>query len=367
MKITAIAMSRIPAPNANGLQVMKVCQALTRLGHEVTLFVPDMQPQRPDRAELGAYYGLSDTFDVRWLSTASRRGFTWRALRAARQTKPHLIYTWVPQTAVFALLHHLPLVYEMHEPPMGRFGPLWYRAFLRMRGKKRLICITDALRNTLSRGYGLPEDVVIAPNGIDLNRYETLPSPQLARRKLGIPEAPTVLCSGHLYAGRGVEIFFKLAQKNPKIQFLWVGGRQAEVRVWRKKTQNQPNLRFIGFIPNSELPLWQAAADVLLAPYGRKIAGSSGGDSASVASPMKIFDYMAAKRPIISSDLPVIHEVLDEQCAIFCPPDDANAWHAALTHLLEDNGLREKLAKNARLRAEAYTWQAREKKILQSG
>jgi len=174
-----------------------------------------------------------------------------------------------------------------------------------------------------------------------------------------------VICTGHLYAGRGVETFLALAQKSPETQFLWVGGRQAEVHAWREKAKGQANLRFTGFIPNSELPRWQAAADVLVAPYGRKIAGSSGGDSASVASPMKIFDYMAAGRPIISSDLPVIREVLDEESALFCPPDDVDAWHGALTRLLGDAALRKKLAANARRRVEKYTWQAREKEILQ--
>jgi glycosyltransferase involved in cell wall biosynthesis len=368
MKITAIAMSRIPAPNANGIQVMKVCQALTQLGHDVTLLVPDMQPQRPSRAELGAYYGLRDTFEVRWLGTATRRGFTWRAVRTARRSRPDLIYTWSPQSAVFALLHHIPLIYEMHEPPLGRFGPFWYRAFLRTSGRKRLVSITRALADIVQEKYGLPSETILAPNGIDPSRYETLPSPALARRELGISAAPTVVCTGHLYAGRGAETFLALAQKSPQTQFVWVGGRQAEVRAWRGRASaaGADNAHFIGFIPNGELPLWQAAADVLIAPYGREIAGSSGGNSASVASPMKIFDYMAARRAIICSDLPVIREVLNEQSALFCPPDDTEAWHAALTRLLGDAALREHLAENAYRQVGGHTWVARQEIILEN-
>ena len=48
-------------------------------------------------------------------------------------------------------------------------------------------------------------------------------------------------------------------------------------------------------------------------PYPRSIFGSSGSaDSAAVASPMKMFEYMAVERAIITSDLPVIREVLNE-------------------------------------------------------
>ncbi|MCF6278312.1 MAG: glycosyltransferase, partial [Anaerolineales bacterium] len=148
--------------------------------------------------------------------------------------------------------------------------------------------------------------------------------------------------------------------------FVWVGGRPAEVAAWRGQAaaRNLENVRFTGFVHNAELPRYQSAADILVAPYGRKISGSSGGDSASVASPMKIFDYMAACRAIVTSDLPVIREVLDEQSAIFCPPDDVDAWHAALTRLLADDVLRENLAKRAYTRVENYTWLTRARHIL---
>ena len=81
-----------------------------------------------------------------------------------------------------------------------------------------------------------------------------------------------------------------------------------------------------GFIENSKLPLYQAACDILLMPYENAIAGSSGGNSVDICSPMKMFEYMAVGRAIISSDLPVIHEVLDNETAFFCPPEDSSAW-----------------------------------------
>ena len=145
------------------------------------------------------------------------------------------------------------------------------------------------------------------------------------------------MCTGHLYAGRGVELFIELARRIPSAQFVWVGGRPQDVNEWRAKasSQNLRNVLFTGFIPNRDLPLYQSAADVLLMPYARSIFGSSGSaDSAAVASPMKMFEYMAAERAIITSDLPVIREVLNESNAVFCPPDDVEAWKTALEDLL---------------------------------
>jgi hypothetical protein len=65
-------------------------------------------------------------------------------------------------------------------------------------------------------------------------------------------------------------------------------------------------------------------------PYERSVAVSGGGDTADVCSPMKMFDYMAAGRAIISSDLPVLQEVLNEQNAVFCSPDAPDQWEQAL-------------------------------------
>jgi glycosyltransferase involved in cell wall biosynthesis len=125
------------------------------------------------------------------------------------------------------------------------------------------------------------------------------------------------------------------------------------------------NITLTGFVDNTILPLYQAASDVLLMPYGKKIAGSGGGDSAQVASPMKMFEYMAAGRAIVSSDLPVIHEILDERSALFCPPGDLDAWKGALIELRDNSEKRDRLGKHAETAVKAYTWRARAEHAVQ--
>ncbi len=363
MKIVAIAASRVPSGNANSIQVMKACHALAQLGHRVQLLVPRMSPPQPWE-ELAALYGLQTPFSVHWLPQGRRRFYPWRAVLAA--SRPDLLYVWPWQAAVGGLARGWPVIFEAHEPPTGRFGPLWARAFFRLPGKKRLVSITRALDSRLAERYGpFPGERIIAPNGIDLEAYQGLPDPPTARARLGLPAAPTVMCTGHLYAGRGVPLFVELARRLPQFSFVWVGGREKELRFWRQQTAGAPNLRFVGFQPPAQLPLWQAAADVLVMPYERRIAGSSGGDSAAVASPMKMFDYMAARRPILTSDLPVIHEVLDESCARFLPPADADHWQAALEDLMASPERRQALAAEAYRRVQAFTWRARAARILE--
>jgi len=93
--------------------------------------------------------------------------------------------------------------------------------------------------------------------------------------------------------------------------------------------------------------------------------GSSGtADSASVASPMKMFEYMAAGRAIVTADLPVIREVLNEKNAIFCEPDDVGKWKVEIEKLLTDEPRRLELGRQARQDVQGYTWLARAEKIV---
>jgi glycosyltransferase involved in cell wall biosynthesis len=365
----------VPSSTANSIQVMKACQALVQLGHEVTLIVPATGKQPQPTQEFKKYYGLVDDFPVKWLPAnlrLHRYDLGWRAVRRAWAMQAELIYAWLPQAGLFGLLHGFPLALELHGPPEGRYGPSLFRLLLRLPGKKRLLPITQALVDLL-RESGMPLDrpggqisTVISPNGIDLERYLGLPDPAAARRSLGLPEAPTTGYTGHLYAGRGTALLVELARRLPQVQFLWVGGREAEVQQWRTrlKAEGLSNIHLTGFVDNSQLPLYQAAADVLLMPYERMIAGSSGGNSAAYASPMKMFEYMACRRPILSSDLAVIREVLSDANAVLLPPENAVAWVDSLSRLLADATLRNAVAERAWQDVQSYTWLGRARRAL---
>jgi glycosyltransferase involved in cell wall biosynthesis len=202
---------------------------------------------------------------------------------------------------------------------------------------------------------------------VDLERFAGLPAPEQARRTLPLEiHGFTAGYTGHLYTGRGVNLILTLAASLPKINFLLVGGEPLDVERVRKDVHSHGlnNVHLTGFISNSDLPRWQAACDVLLMPYQVHVAASSGGDIGRYLSPMKLFEYLACGRAILSSDLPVLREVLNPENALLLPAQDATAWMNALQSLSADPGRREDLARRARQDAARYTWESRAALIL---
>jgi glycosyltransferase involved in cell wall biosynthesis len=278
-------------------------------------------------------------------------------------------------------------VFEVHDLPQTRTGSLLLHLFLRGRGRRRLVAITRSLAEDLATKLGAPREtpfVMIAPDGVDLERYANLPEASRARSLLrndpNLPSDARLAFSaqsgtegfvagytGHLYRGRGIDLIFAVAERLPDVIFLVAGGEPQDVDQLREKASllGRSNVILTGFIPNAALPLYQAACDVLLMPYQQQVAASSGGDIARYLSPMKLFEYLACGRPVLSSDLPVLREILNPNNAVLLPVGDVDAWVAAIQALRTDPERSARLGERARLDASRYTWEGRAAQILE--
>jgi glycosyltransferase involved in cell wall biosynthesis len=416
MKVAVAAPTYIPARRANTVQVMKMTQAIAETGHEVSLCIPGAMPagdaqhapwlrrrsrlrqkglgeksrQDAQWQELAQHYGLQKRFPVTWLGgRRALRGYDYglRAVLWAKGWGAEVLYTRLPQAAAIASLLGIPTVFEVHDLPLTRTAKLVYRMFLRGQGRRRLVLITRSLASDLETALGAAITassigepfLIVAPDGVDLARFRDLPEPFDARcmlaREPGTadpwlapmkPDHFTAGYTGHLYPGRGSDLILAMAARLPDINFLLAGGEPADVEELRRKatSQNLHNVYLTGFIPNAELPRYQAACDVLLMPYQEKVAASSGGDIGRYLSPMKLFEYMASCRAILSSNLQVLQEVLNESNAVLLPPGDVTAWEVALNHLRANPVVRQRLALQAVQDVQQYTWEARAKTIF---
>jgi len=111
--------------------------------------------------------------------------------------------------------------------------------------------------------------------------------------------------------------------------------------------------------PNKEIPFYLKAADVLVLP------NKKGEDiSEKYTSPLKMFEYMASKRPIVASDLPSIREILNDHNSIIMEPNDPQKLAEGIKEALNQD-LSQKISQQAFSDVQSYTWEKRTKKILE--
>jgi glycosyltransferase involved in cell wall biosynthesis len=209
----------------------------------------------------------------------------------------------------------------------------------------------------------LESRITVAHNGADAISDELAPMDLGGEKSLF-----RVGYIGHLYPGKGVEIVRELAVRAPWAEFHVIGGQQHTIDGLLRDTTLPSNLRLHGFVPPSETDRLTLALDVLLAPYQREVHIAGGGETGSWMSPLKLFSYMAAGKPILCSDLPVLREIIEHgHNGLMITPDDPEAWLAAIEQLSAEPAERERLGTNARSDFLArHTWQQRARRVLDS-
>jgi glycosyltransferase involved in cell wall biosynthesis len=367
MKIAYLSSAAVPSNSAHSLQVMKMCQAMQQEGHAVTLILPPGDGK--SSANLNLMYGVEIQFQILRVEPPpllGRRGLAIALSREGKSLTPDMVYTRGIDIAWAAAARGLRTAVEIHALPAGWFGP-WYLRMLARNPSVRMITISRPLEDLFRKGYPALRNrpILVAPDAVDLERYRDLPSPRQARIRLGFPpERFTAGYFGSLVAGRGLEQIIDLAGRLPEVSFSILGGDPTAIDRWKRQTSNRENLRWKAHIPNAELPLYQAACDALLMPYQKEVTIQGRGNSAEIMSPMKLYEYMAAGRLILASDLPALRVILNEDNSVLLPADSIDSWAAALEKARRAKAWAGSLAKQARKDVQPHTWRNRVRTIM---
>ncbi len=385
MKLLYLANNRIPSEKANSLQIMQMCQAFRRRGADVTLVVPH-RVQPPAMRSVGdpfAYYGISERFPIvrlpclDALETAhpglQHPAFALQsatfALSVARYLASHradVYYSRDPLSTVLLALSPASVrsrsVYEAHtfpKPGNRRRLHLWSTNRL-----GRLVCISQGLADEYLASGMARDRILVAPDAVDLDRFGSMPAKEEARQLLGIPQDSVIVgYTGHLYRWKGAHVLAQASQLLPANYLVYlVGGTEEDIASMRRFVADRrlERVRLVGQVsPNQVIP-YLAAADVLVLP-------NSGGEAISsrYTSPMKLFEYMASRRPIVASRLPSLQEVLrDGENALLVPPDDPQALAAGILRMVASPWLSSRVVERAGQDVLRYTWAARARGIL---
>lgn len=378
VKVLYISPSTLPSRTANAVHVVHQCEGFSQNGVRTELVARRSSGRRNSvRTEVLQAYNV--TFTNVTLNTVrfwNRGSITALALlgfmraRALRQAHPLIVSRNL--YASYALARAaIPHFYETHQLGMGPAKPL--EKYVLGRRFIRPVVISSILKSLLEEHHELLLGNALilhdaAPSGViklSPDQRRVARSDLLAQ--VGLPPANFVAgYFGHLYPGRGLEIIEAMSAAHPDVPFLVFGGNEADL----VRLRNRPhpiNLHYRGYIPHAEAQATMLTCDVLLMPYQRSVSiGVPRQDTARWMSPMKMFEYMATGNAILSSDLPVINEVLqNERNALMIAPTDASAWIEALSRVKADHPLRAAIGTAAHEDYRShYTWERRASAFL---
>lgn len=361
---------RLPSELANSVHVMKMCEAMTALGHEVTL--GHRSPGAVlDEDALFARYGVRHRFrlvNAPQGGRLQRHLYGLRAALGAQRAGAGLVFSRFLPAGAWAALLGVPTLQELHVPPTTASERLYLRLLLAGPGFRKLVVITRALERELQRV--VPErhwgDILVEADGVNLEEYAG-PAPPLPADLAALAQRrPLIGYVGSLHAGKGAELVPEIARRVPGVQFVVVGGPDEIAADYRRRAAagGIGNVAWLGFRPNVAVPAYVQACDVLLLPNQPKIVLLGRQDIGQWTSPLKLFEYMAAGKTILASNLPVLAEVLDTGNAVLCDPADPAQWAAEIGRIAAGApGYRER-GEQARRDVGRYAWRERASRCL---
>ena len=336
---------------------------------------------------LGVNYKNIDDENIQFLCFNTNKSYilAWRYLRFIREKNIDYIYCREARLLFFIIIFNklfirrkINVTYEIHALPLGGLLSKLIESLL-VKGVDNFIFITGNLRDIYVKKYRcLLKRTLIASDAVDLSIFNIDISKQEARKKLGLPQDPKKLPDGNYGAGKkilgymgrfktmgmdkGIDDILKvLAILSDNILFIAVGGKSTDIKEYEIRARElgvERKVRFFGNVEQGVLATYQKACDLLLMPFPHNQ------HYAYYMSPLKMFEYMASKRPIIATNLPSIREILNRKNAIIVKPDDPSDLANGIKKILEDKELAEQISQQAFRDVDNYTWEKRVESIL---
>lgn len=380
MRLLYIDPHPVPDTCPEAMQILLTVDGLAQVGCEVVLATP--RPRADCRAEqvLGrpvhagvTFRHLSDLRGHRWLPLRSGRLFYRAACRLVGEMEGIdgiLVRNLKLAEALLALPKRPPLVFETHEVFARTFAedrpdPAWRDrrklAALRRReggvyaGSDGIAALTQWLLDDMRDEYGVSTPGVVVPDGVDLA------AAQAVMPKLAWSDPPELLYLGSLHPWKGVGRLIAALPGIADACLVIAGGPQARIAELERQAAAlgvAGRVRCLGSVPPERRFQVIADADVCLLPLTDTAIGSR------YTSPLKLFEYMAAGKPIVAADVPALRSVISDGVdGVLAPVDDERRLAAAINGLLADPAHAQALGAAARQRAGDYAWTARAREL----
>jgi colanic acid biosynthesis glycosyl transferase WcaI len=228
----------------------------------------------------------------------------------------------------------------------------WLERFLYRRADAVTV-LSDDLRDNVAaklRGHR-PDRVRVIPNFVDTERIRPAERDNAYRAEYGLTGRTVVMYAGNVGLSQSLDLVVEAARRHrdrDDLVFVVYGGGSSRIELI-ESAAGLDNIRFVDMQPRERLPEVLAAADVHLVPLKRGLARSS--------VPSKLYSILAAGRPVLASvdaDTEVATTIERAGAGVAVPPEDPDAFCAALDAMLADEQGRAAMAASGRAFVEGW-------------
>jgi len=349
---------------------------LVRFGHEVHFFNPDIVRPTFDAKVIIHPIPVVNLPLLRWIIFEIFSFFS--LITNVLKFRPDHLYfretsSFIP--IVVSKLCHIPLTIEVNGWVLEELRQTgyshWKIEYMRLNQRinfgycDRIIPVSQGLKNLICANYPVKAAKIIpVANGTDPNIFRPIPkSAVLARTSL--PDTPTVGFIGSCYHYHGVQYLIKAApfvlNKIPDVRFV-VAGDGAQLEEWKILSHDlkvNNTFTFTGKVTFNLAPYYINSFDICVSPWDIEFFSKISG------SPMKLFDYFACGKAVVSSAISPVKEIVDSyHCAELIDVHDSAIFANILCELLQDESRRNELGQKARaVVLNHFTWEITSRKI----
>lgn len=244
--------------------------------------------------------------------------------------------------AILALILRVPVFYETHRRPVS-----WserQRDYLMSKIATGIVVISRYMEE-----HYLPyrKNILVVHDSVSLKRFAVAVDKKSARERFDIGQDEKVcVYAGTISKLKGIDHLISAAKILPNVSFLLAGIVSKEFQG----VELPSNVRVLGRLEQKDLPIFLQSADVLILPHPK-------GEYSQ--SPMKLFEYMASRIPIVASRLPSLTEVLNDENSVLVEPENPEALVEGITKILNDTNNSKVIADRAFDDVKNYTWDKR--------
>lgn len=355
----------LPLRKARAVQVVNTVRALAEAGLDVDLaYVPVAHAADPFM-----HYGMACPANVRLVPLSrglprplsalrfhSNLLFLWRLRRwfhrqQRRGAAPDVAFARHVKLAsgILEAFPGLPLVYEAHEVFSQPAPKLHGREKRVIEQLTAVIAITCALAESLKRHFAVDRGFVIIPSATAL--------PEQPGDKDWESAAREIVYAGSFYGWKGADDLVAAAQWLPGCRITLIGGDEKGIARLRSQVPaGGAEVAFAGHLSHGEV--WQRLDTACIA-----VLPNRAGSVSEFTSPLKLFEYMAAGCAVVASDLPVLHEVLADDEAVWFVAGDPQGLAGAIRRLTDDPACAQRMGTALGVKAKGFTWEARAKRL----